>query len=68
MENNIIKFQYINGWNEETTGYTTEKHFNDIDDEGMIYITDDINDIQDGKINNGWSIYKESITKVFNGK
>lgn len=65
MENNIIKFVYINGWKEETTAYTTEKYFNNVDKEGMIYITDDINDIKDGEIYNGWEIYKETIIKIF---
>ena len=65
MKDNIIKFKYVNGWGEETTAYTTEKHFNDVNDDGEIYITDNINDIEDGKINNGWEIYKETIIKIF---
>ena len=64
MKDNIIKFKYIDGWSEETIAYTTEKHFNNVDTEGEIYITDNINDIKDGKINNGWKIYKEAITKI----
>ena len=65
MKNGALKIQYINARGKLDYAYTTESELKEQGVKTHLWITDDINDIENGEIIAGWTIDYLDIVKIF---